>query len=458
MTERTATLESTLSALAAAKKYSALREVLITMNPSDIAYVFDELGEKLLPLLFRLLPKELAAESFVEMDSDLQELLIRGFSDSELKAVVNEMYIDDAVDLVEEMPANVVKRILQQADPDTRKLINEILKYPEDSAGSIMTTEYVDLRPDMTIREAEDHIRRTGIDKETINTCYVTDRSKRLIGAISIRTIILSDPDAYVRDKMESNVISVTTTQDKEEVALMISKYNFDAMPVVDKENRLVGIVTFDDAFEVITEEATEDIEKMAGMTPSEKPYLKTEVYRLWLNRIPWLLLLMISATFTGLIITNYEHALAAQVALMSFVPMLMDTGGNSGSQSSVTAIRNLSLNEIQFSDLLRVVWKEVRVSLFCGVTLAIAGFCKIMLVDRLILQNYSVTVPVALVVSITLVVVVLVAKVIGCVLPMVAAKVGFDPAVMASPIITTALDALTLLIYFRIATLILRI
>jgi magnesium transporter len=368
------------------------------------------------------------------------------------------MYIDDAVDLVEEMPANVVKRILQQADPDTRKLINEILKYPEDSAGSIMTTEYVDLRPDMTIREAEDHIRRTGIDKETINTCYVTDRSKRLIGAISIRTIILSDPDAYVRDKMESNVISVTTTQDKEEVALMISKYNFDAMPVVDKENRLVGIVTFDDAFEVITEEATEDIEKMAGMTPSEKPYLKTEVYRLWLNRIPWLLLLMISATFTGLIITNYEHALAAQVALMSFVPMLMGTGGNSGSQSSVTAIRNLSLNEIQFSDLLRVVWKEVRVSLFCGVTLAIAGFCKIMLVDRLILQNYSVTVPVALVVSITLVVVVLVAKVIGCVLPMVAAKVGFDPAVMASPIITTALDALTLLIYFRIATLILRI
>jgi len=458
MTERTATLESTLSALAAAKKYSALREVLITMNPSDIAYVFDELGEKLLPLLFRLLPKELAAESFVEMDSDLQELLIRGFSDSELKAVVNEMYIDDAVDLVEEMPANVVKRILQQADPDTRKLINEILKYPEDSAGSIMTTEYVDLRPDMTIREAEDHIRRTGIDKETINTCYVTDRSKRLIGAISIRTIILSDPDAYVCDKMESNVISVTTTQDKEEVALMISKYNFDAMPVVDKENRLVGIVTFDDAFEVITEEATEDIEKMAGMTPSEKPYLKTEVYRLWLNRIPWLLLLMISATFTGLIITNYEHALAAQVALMSFVPMLMGTGGNSGSQSSVTAIRNLSLNEIQFSDLLRVVWKEVRVSLFCGVTLAIAGFCKIMLVDRLILQNYSVTVPVALVVSITLVVVVLVAKVIGCVLPMVAAKVGFDPAVMASPIITTALDALTLLIYFRIATLILRI
>ena len=330
MTERTATLESTLSALAAAKKYSALREVLITMNPSDIAYVFDELGEKLLPLLFRLLPKELAAESFVEMDSDLQELLIRGFSDSELKAVVNEMYIDDAVDLVEEMPANVVKRILQQADPDTRKLINEILKYPEDSAGSIMTTEYVDLRPDMTIREAEDHIRRTGIDKETINTCYVTDRSKRLIGAISIRTIILSDPDAYVRDKMESNVISVTTTQDKEEVALMISKYNFDAMPVVDKENRLVGIVTFDDAFEVITEEATEDIEKMAGMTPSEKPYLKTEVYRLWLNRIPWLLLLMISATFTGLIITNYEHALAAQVALMSFVPMLRRQLGQS--------------------------------------------------------------------------------------------------------------------------------
>jgi len=453
MAERTATLGTTIAALVEVKKYSALREVLVTMNPADIASIFEELDETVLPLLFRLLPKELAADTFVEMEPDVQELLIRGFSDSELKAVVDELYVDDAVDLVEEMPANVVKRILQQTDPVTRKMINEILQYPDDSAGSIMTTEYVDLSPEMTVRQSGEHIRKTGVDKETINTCYVTDKSKHLIGAISIRTIILADPDAVIGDIMESHVISVPTSEDKEEVAQMFSKYNFIAMPVVDNEERLVGIVTVDDAIEVITEEASEDIEIMAAMTPSEKPYLKMEVGRIWMNRIPWLMLLMISATFTGMIITHFENALAANAALTAFIPMLMDTGGNSGSQSSVSIIRSLSLGDIEFSDIFRVMWKEVRVSVLCGVSLGAVGFGKILLVDRLLIGNTDVSIKMALIVSLTLVIVVVVAKFVGCSLPLLADKVGFDPAVMASPVITTTVDALALLIYFKIAT-----
>ncbi len=456
MSESSATLERTLLALYEARKFATMRDILITMNPSDIASIFTDMDENALPLLFRLLPKGLAADSFVEMDTDLQELIIRSFSDSELKAILDELYMDDTVDLIEEMPANVVKRILQQADPNTRKKINQLLQYPDDTAGSIMTTEFVELRPNMTILEAENQIRLTGVDKATINTCYVTDMGRRLIGTISIRTIILSQPGQTVEERMEPNVISVTTSDDKEEVALMFSKYNFTAMPVVDGEERLVGIVTVDDAIEVITEEATEDIEIMAGMLPSEKPYLKTGVFQIWLNRIPWLLLMMVSATFTGMIINGYESSLAAHVALTAFIPMLMGTGGNSGSQSSVTAIRSLSLGEIEFSDILRVLWKEIRVSVLCGLTLGVVGFGKILLVDGLLLGNSDITLTIALVVSLTLVMVVFVAKVIGCVLPLVADKIGFDPAVMANPFITTIVDALALLVYFVIASAIL--
>lgn len=441
-------LQTTLDTLLEEKKYASLRDILSTMNPSDIAALFANIKESKLPLLFRLLPKELAAETFVEMDPDEQEILIRGFSDSELKEVLDELYVDDAVDLVEEMPANVVKRILRQADPDMRKMINEILNYPEDSAGSIMTTEYVSLRPQMTVEEAIKHIRRTGVDKETIYTCYVTDKNRKLIGMVSAKTLLLSEEDSILQDIMESNVISVNTLTDQEEIAQMFYKYNFMAMPVVDGENRLVGIITFDDAIEVMQEEATEDIEKMAAIMPSDKPYLKTSVFEIWKNRIPWLLLLMISATFTGMIITSFEEALAAQVVLTAFIPMLMDTGGNSGSQSSVTVIRGISLNEIQFSDIFRVMWKEVRVAILCGFTLAIANFAKLMLFDRVGLQ-------VSIVVCLTLVLTVFIAKLVGCTLPMIAKKIGFDPAVMASPFITTIVDAISLLIYFQVASLI---
>lgn len=453
MAEHNVTVESTLEALLNDKKYSTLKDILVTMNPSDIAAVFDELDEERIPLLFRLLPKELAAETFVEMDPELQELLIKGFSDSELREVVREMYVDDAADLVEEMPANVVRRILAQADPEMRKEINEILRYPENSAGSIMTTEYVALRPDMTVEEAITRIRRTGIDKETIYTCYVT-KNRKLMGFVTVKDLLLADDDdTKITDIMDPNAISVNTMADQEEVAQMLSKYNFLALPVVDNEDRLVGIVTFDDAMDVMEEEVTEDIEKMAAILPSDKTYLRSSPFELFRHRIPWLLLLMVSATFTGMIITKFEGALAAQVVLTAFIPMLMDTGGNSGSQSSVTVIRALSLDELEFSDIAEVIWKEIRTAVLCGVALAFACFAKIMLVDRLLLGNSDVTVFVALVVCVTMAATVLVAKIIGCTLPMVAKKLGFDPAVMASPFITTIVDALSLLVYFGIAS-----
>ena len=456
MAESNFSLQKTLTMLLDEKKYHSLRDILSTMNPADIAAIFDDLDQALLPLLFRLLPKELAAETFVEMEPEAQELLIQGFSDSELKEVIDELYVDDAVDIVEEMPANVVQRILTQAEPDMRKQINEILRYPEDSAGSIMTTEYVSLRPNMTVEEAILRIRRTGIDKETIYTCYVT-RGHKLIGLTSVKDLLLcEDDDATIESIMQEHVITVGTLDDKEQVAQMFSKYNFLALPVVDTENRLVGIVTFDDAMDVMEDEATEDMEIMGGMTPSDKTYLRSSTFDLFKHRIPWLMLLMVSATFTGLIITHFESALAAQVALTAFIPMLMDTGGNSGSQSSVTVIRSLSLGEIEFSDLPRVVWKEIRTAVLCGISLAAACFAKIMLVDRLMLGNEDVTCLVALVVCATMALTVLVAKVIGCVLPMLAKKVGFDPAVMASPFITTIVDALSLLIYFGIASVLL--
>ena len=458
MAEHNVTVESTLNALLADKKYATIRDILITMNPSDIASVFDELEEERLPLLFRLLPKELAAETFVEMEPEAQELLIRGFSDSELREVLDELYVDDAVDIVEEMPANVVRRILSQADPQMRKEINEILRYPENSAGSIMTTEYVSLRPGMTVEESILRIRRTGVDKETIYTCYVT-RDRTLVGLVTVKDLLLAkDDEMTIEEIMETNVISVNTLTDQEEVAQMFSKYNFLALPVTDAENRMVGIITFDDAMDVIADEATEDMEIMGGMTPSDKTYLRSTVFDLFRHRIPWLLLLMVSATFTGLIITGFETALSAQVALTAFIPMLMDTGGNSGSQSSVTVIRALSLDEVEFSDLARIVWKEIRTAVLCGITLAAACFVKILLIDRLALGNDKITVMVALVVCITMALTVLVAKVIGCSLPMFAKKLGFDPAVMASPFITTIVDAISLLVYFGVAHLLLHL
>ncbi len=453
MAEHNVTVESTLDALLSEKKYATIRDILSTMNPADIASVFDEMEEERLPLLFRLLPKELAAEAFVEMEPEAQELLIRGFSDSELREVLDELYVDDAVDIVEEMPANVVRRILSQADPQMRKEINEILRYPENSAGSIMTTEYVSLRPNMTVEESILRIRRTGVDKETIYTCYVT-KNRTLIGLVTVKDLLLAqDDDTTIEEIMETNVISVNTHTDQEEVARMFSKYDFLALPVVDAESRMVGIVTFDDAMDVMEDEVTEDMEIMGGMTPSDKTYLRSTVFDLFKHRIPWLMLLMVSATFTGLIITGFENALAAQVVLTAFIPMLMDTGGNSGSQSSVTIIRALSLGEVEFRDLPRVVWKEIRTAVLCGVTLAAACFLKIMLVDRLLLGNTDVTWLVAFVVCVTLALTVLVAKIIGCSLPLLAKKIGFDPAVMASPFITTIVDAMSLLVYFGIAS-----
>ena len=454
MAEHNVTVENTLQALLSEKKYATIRDILITMNPADIAAVFTGLNPEQLPLLFRLLPKELAAESFVEMEPEEQEALIRGISDSELKQVMDELYVDDAVDIVEEMPANVVQRILAQSDPQMRKEINEILQYPENSAGSVMTTEYVSLNPNMTVGDAILRIRRTGVDKETIYTCYVL-KNRLLIGTVTVKDLLLAPSDMQTIDSIMDtggNLITVTTHTDQEEVARMMSKYNLLAIPVVDGDNRMVGIVTFDDAMDVMEDETTEDMEIMAGMTPSDKTYLRSSPWDLFRHRIPWLALLMVSATFTGLIITSFEEALAAQVALTAFIPMLMDTGGNSGSQSSVTIIRALSLNELEFSDLPKVVWKEIRTAVLCGIALAVLCFGKIMLVDRLLLGNGEITVLVAAVVCLTMAVTILCAKIVGCSLPMLAKKLGFDPAVMASPFITTIVDALSLLVYFGIA------
>ena len=452
------TLGVTLEALIEAKKYTTLRDILVTMNASDIAALFEDVPEAKLPLLFRLLPKELAAETFVEMEPEAQELLIQGFSDNELKEVVDELYVDDAVDIVEEMPANVVKRILKQADPEMRKMINEILKYPDDSAGSIMTTEYVSLRPDMTAEEAIKRIRRTGVDKETIYTCYVTDKNRKLIGMISLRTLLLCEDDDVLEEVMEPNVISVNTLEDQESVAQMMAKYDWAAMPVVDQENRLVGIVTVDDAIDVLQEETTEDFEKLAGMTPTDKPYLRTGVLETWKSRIPWLLILMLSATLTSMVLTSFETSLAACTVLTAFIPMLMGTGGNSGAQASTAVIRSLSLGDTEPRDALRVMWKEWRVSVLCGLTLAAVNFFKMLLLDGLILHNDSVTVTVAATVSLSVLFIVMFAKVVGSALPILAEKLGVDPAVMANPLISTVTDAVSLLIYIYVAKLILHI
>ena len=453
MAERFEIMEKALLQMLESKKYSTLRDMLITMNPSDVAGIFSDLEEKQVPLMFRLLPKELAAETFVEMEPDTQALLIQGFSDNELKEVLSELYVDDAADLVEEMPATVVRRILEQADPEMRSSINQILRYPENSAGSIMTTEYVALRPNMTVEESITRIRRQGVDKETIYTCYVIDNDRTLLGLVTVKSLLLcEDDDTPISQIMVTNLISVTTQDDQEEVARMFSKYNFLALPVVDKENRMVGIVTFDDAMDVMQDEATEDMEIMAAITPSEKSYLASSPWDLFKHRIPWLLLLMVSATFTGMIISSFEASLGILPILTVFIPMLMDTGGNSGSQSSVTVIRALSLDELHFKDIFTVIWKEVRAAALCAIALAAVCFGKVMLVDRLLMGNTSVTVLVDLTVCLTLAVTVIVAKVVGCSLPLIAKRFGFDPAVMASPFITTIVDAMSLLRYFQFA------
>ena len=462
MAERFEIVEKALLKMLEDKKYATLRDILVTMNPNDVAGLFDGLEDKQIPLLFRLLPKELAAETFVEMEPDAQELLIRGFSDNELKEVLDELYVDDAADIVEEMPANVVKRILKHADPEMRSSINQILRYPEYSAGSIMTTEYVSLRPHMTVEEAILRIRRQGVDKETIYTCYVTAKDRTLIGLVTVKDLLLAEDDEMeISEIMQQNIadlIYVNTQTDQEEVARMFNKYNFLAMPVVDGENRMVGIVTFDDAMDVMEEEATEDMELMSGMTPSEKPYLKSSSFELFKNRIPWLMLMMVSATFTGLIMTAFEDALAAQIALSAFIPMLMGTGGNSGSQSSVTVIRGLSLGELEFSDIGEILLKEIGTALLCGISLAAVCFAKIWLVDRMLMGNTNITLMVDLVVCLALAVTVVLAKIVGCLLPMAAKAVKLDPAVMASPFITTIVDALSLLVYFLFARMLLNI
>ena len=449
------TLTETIKVLLDDKKFSTLRDILITMKPFDIAAVFENLQDEKMPILFRILPKELAAETFVEMDDETQEFLIHGFSDSELKEVVDELFVDDAVDLIEEMPANVVKRILRQADKDMRKQINELLKYPEDSAGSIMTTEFIVLRPDMTAEMAIKRIRRTGVDKETIYTCYVTDANNKLIGITTVKDLLLAEDDELVKSIMEENVISVTTLADQEQVAQMFSNYNFLALPVVDNENRLVGIVTIDDAIDVIQEEATEDIEKMAAVLPSDKPYMKTSVFGLYKKRAPWLLILMLSATFTSAIISSFEAVLANVLILSSFIPKITGSGGNAGSQASVSVIRALSLGEIHFRSIFLVLWKEFRVSILCGITLAAANFVKLLLFD---LNGQENAFMIALVISLTLVGTIIMAKLVGSSLPLLASKVGFDPAVMANPLISTVCDSLSLLIYFGVAKLILHL
>lgn len=442
------------------KKYARLRELLSDMNPADIALILEDIPERELPVIFRILPKELAAEVFVEMDSTMQQLLIEAFSDTELREVMDELFMDDTVDIIDEMPATVAKRILRQTDPNTRKMINQLLAYPDDSAGSIMTTEYVDLKRDMTVDQAFDRIRKVGLDTETIYTCYVIDPGRHLLGIVTVKDLLLNEKSRSISDIMDENIIYANTLDDKEEVAGQFEKYDLMALPVVDKENRLVGIVTVDDAIDVIQEEATEDMEKMAAITPSDKTYFRTSVFSTFKARIPWLMLLMISATFTGAIISSFEEKLTVFPALIAFIPMLMDTGGNSGSQSSVTIIRGISLGDIEFRDIFRVLWKEIRVALCCSAALAAVNFIKLWFVDYLMLHTFDAgkQIPEIIVVCITLFATVIVAKLIGCILPILAKKIGFDPAVMASPFITTIVDAISLFIYFRTAIVILGI
>ena len=451
-------MEEKILALIEERKFGELKNMLSEMQPPDIAAIFEEAPEKDIPIIFRILPKELAAEVFVEMDSDMQQLLIAAFSDKELHDVIDELFMDDTVDIIDEMPATVTKRILKQTDPKTRQMINQLLAYPDDSAGSIMTTEYIDLKKSMTVEKAFDRIRKIGFESETIYSCYVTDAGRHLLGIVSVKDLLLNPKEEIIGNIMDENVIFANTLDDKEYVAGLFEKYDMLALPIVDKEERLVGIVTVDDAIDVLQEEATEDIEKMAAILPSEHSYFKTSVFDTFKARIPWLMLLMISATFTGAIISGFEDKLINFGALIAFIPMLMDTGGNSGGQSNVTIIRGLSLGDIEFSDILRVLWKEIRVAFMCATALVSINFIKLFFVDNLLLGNFDngkVIVEIC-VVSATLFCAIVVAKIIGCSLPILAKKIGFDPAVMASPLITTIVDAISLIIYFFMANLML--
>ena len=445
------TTEEVLS-LIQEKQYSAVRTELSEWNEADIAQILEEIEDVQQQVkVFRILPKSIAADVFAYLPIEVEQSIITSITDKEATNIIDNLMADDAADLMEEMPAGVVKKLLANVSSEQRRDINHLLRYPDDSAGSIMTVEFVDLKASLTVGQAIERIRRTGVDKETINIAYVLDKERHLIGTVALRYLLLHNEDEIIGDFMNDNIISVNTLTDQEEVAKLMSKYDFTTMPVVDNEDRLVGIVTVDDIIDIMTEEATEDIEKMAAIVPTDKPYSRTTVFETWKKRIPWLLLLMISATVTGKIITHYENALGTYVVLTSFIPMLMDTGGNAGGQASVTIIRGLSLNEIEFSDIFEVIWKEIRVAVLCCITLAAANFVKIMIID-----NVGITV--ALIVCLTLVVSVIFAKVVGCSLPMFAQKLGFDPAVMASPFITTIVDALSLMIYFAIATKLLNI
>ncbi|MDE7282943.1 MAG: magnesium transporter [Lachnospiraceae bacterium] len=427
-------------------QYVKLRQHIIDMNVADIAACMEEMERDDLLKLFRILPKSMAADVFSYLEIETEQYIITSMSDKDAANIIDNLMADDATDLLEEMPANVVKRLLANASPDTRRDINHLLRYPEDSAGSIMTVEYVDLKETLTVEEAVARIRKVGVDSETINICYVLDQRRTLVGTVALRYLLLSPQDAIIGDIMHGNVISLHTLMDQEEVARQFKKYDFTSMPVVDNEERLVGIITVDDVVDILEEETTEDIEKMAAIVPSDKPYMRTSVIEAWKKRIPWLLLLMISATFTGRIIASFEDALSKFIVLNTFIPMLMDTGGNAGGQASAIIIRGLSLDEIEFKDWLTVVWKEIRTAVLCGITLAVCNFIKIMLIER-------VSVQVALVVCLTLFMAVIVAKIVGSTLPMIAKKIGMDPAVMASPFITTIVDAISLLIYFGVAT-----
>ncbi|MCR5671969.1 MAG: magnesium transporter [Butyrivibrio sp.] len=440
------TMTEQLQELLSSKQYTKLRQTISEMNTADLAAFMSEMEDEDSLKMFRILPKDMAADVFADLDLDVQHYIIQSMSDREASNIIENLMADDATDLLEEMPASVVKRILANASPETRADINHLLQYPEDSAGSIMTVEYVDLHEDMTVSQDIERIRKKGVDSETINICYVVTKQKVLVGTVALRYLLLRKPDEVIGDIMNTNVISINTMTDQEETARIFQKYGFTAMPVVDNESRMVGIITIDDVVDIMEEEATEDIEKMAAIVPSDKPYPKVGIFETYKNRIPWLLFLMISATFTGAIITGFEDALSAYVILTAYIPMLMDTGGNAGSQASVSIIRGLSLKEIEFEDIFKIIWKEIRVAVLCGLTLAVANFFKLILLDRLSL-------PVAGVICATLLIVVLIAKLVGCCLPMLAYKLKFDPAVMASPFITTIVDALSLLVYFNIAT-----
>ncbi len=440
------TIAEILQELLESRQYTKLRQTISEMNTVDIATAMGEMEEEDSLKMFRILPKDMAADVFADLELDNQQYIIRSLSDREASNIIDNLMADDATDLLEEMPANVVKRILANASPETRADINHLLRYPEDSAGSIMTVEYVDLREDMTVAEAIERIRKKGVDSETINICYVVTKQKVLVGTVALRYLLIMKPEEIIGDIMNTNVISINTMTDQEEAARLFQKYGFTAMPVVDNESRMVGIITIDDVVDILEEEATEDIEKMAAIMPSDKPYPKVGIFETYKNRIPWLLFLMVSATFTGAIITGFEDALSAYVILTAYIPMLMDTGGNAGGQASVSIIRALSLKEIEFRDLLKIIWKEIRVAVLCGLTLSIANFAKLLLFDKL-------SITVAAVICLTLLIVVIIAKLVGCCLPMLASRVGFDPAVMASPFITTIVDALSLLVYFNIAS-----